>query len=100
MDKAGVAFAVLIIILAVAVAVVLVRTWESLQGERFFGVVFVVSTIFLGLVSIARDTGRLDDGPAYQTLNISLSALSTVTLLFVFIAEWRRRRKGSSGVTT
>ena len=96
MDEAGIAFAILMMALAIPVAVILYRNWGSLQSERFFGTVFVVSTLLLGVVSIARYAGRMQDGPAYQTLNISLSALSSVMLLLLFVGERRRRRTGTS----
>ena len=92
MDGAGITFAVVMMLLSIPVAVILYRNWASLQGERFFGAVFVVSTLLLGIVNIARYSGRMQDGPAYQTLNISLSALSSVMLLLLFAAEWKRRK--------
>jgi hypothetical protein len=95
MDEAGITFAILMMALAIPVAVILYRNWGSLQSERFFGTAFVVSTLLLGVVSIARYTGRMEDGPAYQTLNISLSALSSVMLLLLFVSEWKRRRTGA-----
>jgi hypothetical protein len=97
MDQAGITFAILMMALAIPVAVILYRNWSSLQSERFFGATFVVSTLLLGIVSIARYTGRMEDGPAYETLNISLSTLSSVMLLLLFVAEWKRRRPGTSG---
>lgn len=96
MDQAGIAFAILMMALTIPFAVILYRNWGSLQNERFFGTTLVVSTLLLGIVSIARYTGRMEDGPAYQTLNISLSALSSVMLLLLFVSEWRRRRTGAS----
>jgi hypothetical protein len=100
MDASGITFAILMMALAIPVAVILYRNWDSLQSERFFGTVFVASTLLLGVVSIARYAGRMEDGPAYQTLDISLSALSSVMLLLLFVAEWKRRRPGASGRPT
>ena len=96
MDEAGVAFATVMIVLAIPVGVILYRNWGTLQSERFYGTVFVVSTLLLGIVNIAGYTGRMEDGPAYRTLHISLSALSSVMLLMLFAAEWRRRKLGAS----
>lgn len=92
MDASGITFAILMMALAIPVAVILYRNWGSLHSERFFGTVFVVSTLLLGVVSIARYTGTMEDGRAYETLNISLSALSSVMLLLLFVSEWKRRR--------
>ena len=96
MDEAGVTFATIMLVLAIPVAVILYRNWGTLQNERFFGTVFVISTVLLGVVKIAGYTGRMQDGPAYQTLNFSFSALSSVMLLMLFAAEWRRRKLRAS----
>ena len=96
MDRAGVAFAASMMAAAIPVAVILYRNWDTLQNERFFGTVFVISTLLLGVVKIAGYSGRMQDGPAYQTLTISFSALSLVMLLLLFAAEWRRRTPNAS----
>ena len=96
MNVAGITFAILMMVLAIPFAVILYRNWGSLESERFFGTVFLVSTLLLGLVNIAGYTGRMEYGPAYETLNISLSTLSSVMLLLIFLTEWKRRRTGAS----
>jgi len=95
MDVAGVAFAAFLMICAAVIAINLFRAWSSLQNERFFGTVLAVSTMLLGIVLIAHYTGRLENGPAYQTLDIALSALSAIMVLMVIVAA--RRRQISSG---
>jgi hypothetical protein len=96
MDIPGLGFAAFLLMCAAAFGIVLYRSWSSLENERFFGTVLVVSTMLLGVVLIARYTGRMGDGPAYQTLDVSLSTLSTVMLVLVFLAERRRRRPGAT----
>lgn len=97
MDASGITFAILMMALAIPLAVILYRSWGSLESNnRFFGTVFLVSTLLLGIVNIAGYTGRMRDGPAYETLKISLSALSSVMLLLLFVSEWKRRRTGAS----
>jgi hypothetical protein len=96
MDVSGITFAAIMMVLAIPLAVILYRSWGSLESNnRFFGTVFLVSTLLLGIVNLAGYTGRMEDGPAYQTLNISLSALSSVMLLLLFVSEWKRRRTGA-----
>ncbi len=78
MDKAGIGFAILLIVLPLVLLPLLLRYPGQL---RLFGAICAGSSIALGIVKIFALTGHMEEGPAYWTLNYSLSALFFVMML-------------------
>ena len=93
MDKAGIAFAIPLIVLPLFFLPAVLRS----TGEmRVYGTVAAVSAIALGIVKILLRTGQIEEGPAYWTLNYSLSALFFVTLLLgMYLARASGKRATS-----
>jgi hypothetical protein len=92
MDVPGIAFATFLVVSPIALAIALYRGGLD-PLSKFCGTVLVVSTVLLGIVKIVMYAGRIDgDGPAYWTLNISLSALSSAMLIMLMLSLRKHHR--------
>ena len=93
MDVAGMWFAIPLIVIPL---IFLPSLWRSNGPERLFGFICSGTAIALGIVKILYRSGRMEDGPVYQTLDIALSTLFFVMLLSVIYLTRKRQKKATS----
>jgi hypothetical protein len=93
MDAVGIWFAIPLIVLPLFF---LPAVWRSKGSDRLFGFICAGSAMALGVVKILFRTGRMEEGPAYWTLNIALSTMFFVTLLLAMYLSRKRQKNAIS----
>jgi hypothetical protein len=93
MDVTGIWFAVPLIALPL---LFLPAVWRSRGPDRLFGFICAGAAMALGFVKILVRTGRMEEGPAYWTLDIALSTLFFVMLLLAMSLGRKRQKNAAS----